>query len=418
MSWARNNLKSILTFLAKYIVRKYHPIIIVITGTVGKTSTKEALYTILRHTKRVRASTGNHNNEFGVPLTIIGEYQKVGGVFFWMQVILRGIGLIMKRSPYPDVLILEYAADHPGDIRHLLKIAQPHISIVTAIGDIPVHVEFYSGPDAIAREKARVIEALPRNGYAILNADDQAVLHMQEKTQAQVISFGVSPSAEVRITQCKNTSEKLPEGGYRPRGMSCKLEQGGNVVPVRIENVFGQSQAYAIAAASAGALALGINLVRSAEALQYYESPVGRMRLLNGVKSTYILDDSYNASPLSMRNALETMRDLKAQRKIAVLGDMRELGRYGPQAHEAIGELVPEIFDRLVTVGNQAKFLAEAAIKKGMPHTHVMSFDTADQASIEVQGLLEKGDLVLVKGSHSVGLERIVEEIKYIKTRG
>lgn len=407
-----NILKKILRWLARKTIAKYRPGIIAVTGSVGKTSTKDAVYAVLRHVRHVRASSGNFNNELGVPLTILGDWREIKGPLFWLKVILTGIKNLIFKVKYPEVLILEYAADRPGDIRYLLEIAKPQIAVVTAVGEIPVHVEFYSGPEAVAREKSRIVEALPLEGFAVLNFDDLAVLDMREKTRAHIITYGFGEGAAVRIRGLENRSEQLPGGSWRPVGVSFKLEYEGSFVPIRLNNVFGKAQAYACAAAAAVGLSFGVNLVRIADALHYYQAPPQRFKLVPAVKGAFILDDSYNASPASMRAALETLGDLKAKRKVAVLGDMLELGKYSIEAHEAIGQLCPRKVNFLVTVGPHAKFIADAAIKAGFKKENVLSFDNADEAKLEVQGLIEKGDLVLVKGSRAVCLDKIVKEIQ------
>ncbi|MEK9186168.1 MAG: Mur ligase family protein, partial [Patescibacteria group bacterium] len=346
-------LKWKLRLLAKLTIRKYQPGIVGITGSVGKTSTKEAVNVVLRSFRSVRASSGNFNNDIGLPLTILGNYDRVGGVFFWCQVILASCLRLLVRVNYPEVLILEYGADKPGDIKYLLEIAKPQIGIVTAIGDIPAHVEFYSGPETVAREKSRLVEAIGATGFTVLNFDDQAVLDMKERTRAHVVSYGFGEGSEMRIT---NFEHRLDNG--RPAGISFKLEYGGSFVPVHLEDSYGKAQTYAAAAAAGVGIVFGLNLVKIAEALGYYQSPEHRMKLLVGVKGTYVLDDSYNASPASMHEALNTIRSLGKMRKIGVLGDMLEIGKYTIEAHEEIGRMAAKAFDALVTVGSRAKFIA------------------------------------------------------------
>src|SRR3989344_4286708 len=239
-------LKWILRTLAIWTVKKYQPGVIGITGSVGKTSTKEAIHTVLRSIRRVRASSGNFNNEIGLPLTVLGDWNKISGELFWLKVIFAAILKLIFPVKYPEILILEYAADRPGDIKYLLEIAKPQIGVITAIGDIPVHVEFYSGPDEVAREKSRLVEFLPSAGFAVLNFDDKRVLELKERTRAHVITFGFNKGAEIRITRFsagggpfserENSSEE-----ERPVGISFKLEHLGHSVPVRLEGVFGKS---------------------------------------------------------------------------------------------------------------------------------------------------------------------------------
>ncbi len=402
-------LKWVLQILAKWTIRKYQPGIIGVTGSVGKTSTKEAVYVVLRFLRSTRVSSGNFNNEVGLPLTILGSWTKIGGPLFWCRVICASLLRLIFRVNYPEILVLEYGADRPGDIKYLLEIVKPQIGIVTAIGDIPVHVEFYSGPDAVTREKSRLVEALPATGFAILNFDDEAVLDMKERTRAHIMNFGFGEGAEVRITNFENRMEN-----GRPAGIAFKLEYGGSFVPVRLEDSFGKAQAYAAAAAAAVGLAFGVNLVKIAEALSYYQAPEHRMKLLVGVKGTYIFDDTYNASPLSMHAAINTVKALGNMKKIAVLGDMLEIGKYAIEAHEEIGRIVAKVFDVLVVVGPRAKFIAESAHKSGMAKRSIWSFDTADGAKLKVQELIKKGDLILVKASRAMQLDKVVEEIRQV----
>lgn len=427
-------LKLILKKLSQLMVRRFKPQVIAITGSVGKTSVKEAVYAVLSHLtgsegetyRRIRKSEGNLNNELGMPLTIIGEWKKeelklvgrdeppgekkIKKSIFWLKVILIALGriLFMRKSDYPKLLILEYAADRPGDIKYLSEIAMPYIGIVTAVGEIPVHVEFFSGPEAVIREKSRLIESLPANGFAILNFDSEIVMRMKERTRARVVTFGFSDGADIKISNLENRSEN-----DKPLGISFKLEYGGSFVPVVLRNSFGKAQAYAAAVAACVGLIYDLNLVEIAETLLNNYSPAkGRMNLLEGIKGAYIIDDTYNASPLSMQEAFETLRDLTAKRKIAVLGDMLELGKYSIEAHESIGRLVVGIADILIAVGPRAKFIAESAKTAGMDKHKVLSFDTAGEAGIAVKDLMKTGDLVLIKASRAVGLDKIVEEVR------
>jgi UDP-N-acetylmuramoyl-tripeptide--D-alanyl-D-alanine ligase len=310
---------------------------------------------------------------------------------------------------YPEILVLEYGADRPGDIKYLLSIARPNVSVITAIGDIPVHVEYYAGPDEVAREKGRLIEYLPAGGFAILNIDDDTVMNLQSRTRARVMTFGFNKGAEVRISRFEN---KVHDG--IPVGISFKLEHGSAVVPVRIDNAFGRAHAYAAGAAAAIGIVFGMNLVTISEALARYTAPESRMQLVPGIKYTSIIDDSYNASLIAMRSALETLAALPAKRKVAVLGDMLEIGKYTREAHEAVGRVAAESTNVLFTVGPRAKFIAEAARGAGMKRTAIFSFDTADEARKPVQDFIKKGDLVLVKGSHSMELDKIVGGIREV----
>lgn len=403
-SFLRSKLKRILRFLAKRTLAKYQPGIVGITGSVGKTSTKEAIYTVLRNFRKVRSSAKNFNNELGLPLTILGDWQETS----WLKIIIVSFFRLIfgKKSDYPEMLILEYGADRPGDLDYLLDIAKPQIAVITAVGDVPAHMEYYDSLASVAKEKTKIVRALPAIGFAVLNYDDKTVLDIKKSVNAPVFTFGFGEGSQMRISGFENRSD---DG--KPIGIIFKLEYNNNSVLVRIDGAFGKAQAYAAAAAACVGVGFSFNLQRIAEALAYYKPPPHRMKFLMGLKDTYIIDDCYNASPLSMRSALETIKDLPAKRKVGILGDMLELGQYTIEAHEAIGHLAAKTFNLLITVGSRAKFIADAARKRGMAEEKIKSFDTADEAGMEILSLLKIGDLVLIKASRGIQLDKIIEEI-------
>ncbi len=393
--------------LSKLTIWRYRPGIVGITGSVGKTSAKLAIASVLEGERSVRYSRANFNNELGLPLTILGNYEKIEGVFFWPKVIFKALWNIVFKKDYPEILILEYAVDNPGDMKYLLSIAKPNVSVITTVGEIPAHVEHYSGPEEVAKEKAKLIESLPAAGFAVLNYDDETVMDVKERTRAHVVTFGFEKGAAVRITgfEPRNESE-------RPIGVSFKIEYGGSFVPVRLDGAYGRTQGYASAAAAAVGLIFGLNLVKISAGLEQYAPAEHRMNIIPGVKYTYILDDCYNASPQSVYAALDALREMPAKRRIAVLGDMLEIGKYTMQAHEKIGAIASKVVDVLFAVGPRAKFIAEGARAAGMPKRNIYEFDTADEVGTAVQDIMKKGDIVLVKGSHAMQLDHVVEEIK------
>ena len=399
-------LKFVVRWLANLTLLRYDPGVVGVTGSVGKTSAKRALNVVLGSDRRVRAAGKSFNNELGLPLTILGDWDSTEGFFFWPKVVFSAIlQLLKKNENYPQIIVLEYGIDRPGDMDYLLEIARPQVGIVTALSDIPVHVEFFSGPDAIRREKAKLVGALPVTGFAILNGDDDAVLKMKTETRAHPMTFGFSKGVEVRISGFQNQLDK------KFRGVSFKLTYGGVTSAVSIENVFGKSHAYSAAAAVAAGLIYGISLGKLAEALSGYKPVPGRLNLIPGLKESFIIDDTYNSSPAAAYEALRVLGSLKAKRKIAVLGDMLELGKYTMEAHENVGKLVPKNADFLFTVGNRAKFIAERAVKSGFPKNKVLNFMDVGEAGLELQRKMQKGDLILVKGSQSVRMEKIVKEV-------
>ena len=406
-------LQFILTALAKAYVWRYKPAIIAVTGNVGKTSTKEAIKAVLGKIKKIRSGAGNLNNELGVPLTILGnwseQYYESGGTpWFWFKVLALGAGRLIFDGSCPEILLLEFGADRPKDIKRLTAKFKPHIGVVTTVGEVPVHVEYFSGPEAVAKEKAKLQEPLLSSDFAVLNHDDAAVLDMKNKTKARVTTFGFTDGATVRIS---NFDFRTDEAG-RPAGTTFKLNYGESFVPVKLEDALGKSQAWAAAAAAAVGLIFGMNLVTISDALQLYRAPKGRLKLLKGIKNSLLIDDTYNASPASMHIALETLKmlPLNTGRRIAVLGDMLELGRYSLDAHREIGNLVGSFADKLVCVGAKARFMADSAANQ-MSGENIFVFDASGQAKNKVKEILTEGDLVLIKGSQGIRMEKIVEEI-------
>ncbi len=408
-SFLQKKLEILLAILARWTIAKYEPSVIGITGSVGKTSTKEALYAVLRNLRSVRASHGNLNNELGLPLTIIGDYDRGGGFWFYCGVILKALFQLMRRRKYPEILILEYGIQKPGDMKYLLDIVKPSIAIFTALGETPVHVEYFSSPESLAREKAKLIEAVSAIGFAVFNKDDEMVASSLERTRAHLMSFGFSSDADVRITTFANLATE-----EHPFGISFKLNYAGNFVPVKFAGIFGKSHAYAASAASCVGLIFGSNLVRIAESLSNHYNPAKhRMSLVSLQKGAFAIDDSYNASPMSMRAAIEAVKELEAKRKIGVLGDMRELGKYAIAAHETMGEFAAGVFDILIGVGPLGKILAEAAKKIGkIAHDKVFVVEDAAGATALLRDLLKSGDLVLVKASRAIGLDKLIDDLR------
>lgn len=423
-------IKNLLKYLAKLTILRYKPAIVGVTGSVGKTSTKLAVAAVLGSERRVRASKGNFNGEIGLPLAILGDWSSedlrlisrdtpAGKYFFrkllfFIKIMSRaGWGLVWK-IPYPEILVLEYGVDRPGDMKFLLKMARPNVAVLTAIGETPAHVEFFANPGEVAKEKAKLIEAVPSTGYVVLNADDETVMELKVRTRGQLMTFGAAKNATVKITGFENRAE-----GDTPMGASFKLEHAGSFVPVRLDGAFGRSNAYAASAAACVGLVFGMNLVGISGALEtYYRPAPHRMELVPGVKGIWIIDDSYNAGPLSMRSALETLKDLPAKRKIAVLGDMLEIGNYAEEEHRKLGRQAAKVADVLVAIGKHSSLIAEGAREGGLPRSKVQEFENVDEAGSPVQTMVQRGDLVLVKSSHAVRLDKLVADIRSFEQAG
>ena len=391
---------------SRFILKKYKPEIIAITGSVGKTSAKEAVFSVLSRKFSVRKSEKSYNTELGVPLTLIGSPNAWYSPAGWLKLMAKGVRLILKKEEYPSKIILEIGADRPGDIARFSRYLKPKIGVVTAVGEIPVHVEFFAGPEEIAKEKAKLIEILPATSRAILNGDDFTVLEMKEKSLAQVLTFGFGDDLDLRASEYK-----LLYNESSPEGITFKLDYLGSSVPMRIFNAFGKQNVYAALAAAAVGSSYGINLVEIAEALSVYVPPPGRLRLIEGEKETWILDDTYNSSPQAVHAAIDVLKDLPAKRKIAVLGDMLELGKFTVQAHQKVGQSLKGVADIVIACGMRAKFIAEELKNRRFPAKSLIIVSDSFEAGKELEKIIQPGDLILVKGSQSMRMERAVEEI-------
>lgn len=407
--------KAIIWFLtneAKLILKKYQPKIIAITGNVGKTSTKDAVAAVLKSKFSIRESQKSYNSEIGVPLTIIGAETGWHKPSKWLAAIFKGAVLLTKKKKYPDILVLEMGADRPGDIERFAGWIKPRVVVVTALGEIPVHVEFFSGLEAVAKEKSKIIRPLGNDDWAIFNNDDKSVSEMRDKTKAGVLTFGMGEGADILGSNYHIIYRKDEKTGLEtPEGITFKTDFKGSSVPVRLANTFGRHHVYAALAALAVGISQDLNLVEISEALSLYSAPPGRLKLIEGIKNSWILDDTYNASPMAVQAALDVLAEMTAGRKIAVLGDMLELGRYAIEAHRQVGRKVGGIADLIFLVGPRSKFIAEVCREKGMAAEKIYEFSDSREAGKKLQNIIDKGDLILVKGSQNMRMERTVEEI-------
>lgn len=396
-------LQAILKIISSGIIRKYRPLIIGITGSYGKSSTKMAVFSAISPFMNVRASHGNFNNELGFPLSIIGDYRKISGEYFWLKVIFSGIKKLIVKSSYPQALVLEYAADAPGDLDYLISIARPDISVVTGVSKIPVHVEFYSSPEEVVTEKAKLISALSESGSAIINADDDYVRLMGRANKGKTVTFGYSLLSDIRLAEFKNDVS-----GNTPTGISFKIIAANKILPVKIAGTVGRAQTFAAGAAVAVASVLNLDLFMVRDALMNYSPLSGRGKIIKGVRGSWLIDDTYNAAPAAMESALEALRETKAKRRVAVLGHMAELGQFHDEAHLIIGKLAAKSSDLLFVIGEKAAKITEGALSAGMDESKIRRMADIDSARASVVTALQPGDLVLIKGSQSARAEKIV----------
>jgi UDP-N-acetylmuramoyl-tripeptide--D-alanyl-D-alanine ligase len=350
-----------------------------ITGSLGKTTTKEVVAGVLGARRRVFKSEGNLNSEIGLPMTV-----------------LNGLDAADQQ---PEIAVLEMAMYQLGDIRYLARLARPTIGVVTTV--LPIHLERMGTIDRIQQAKQELVEELPPDGVAVLNADDQRVARMAAATSARIVRYGVDETADVR-------AEHIESNGLR--GVEFDLLSVGERRHVHLP-LLGAQSVHAGLAASAVALESGFSLTEAAEALQAL-SPTLRLLVVDGVNGSRVVDDSYNASPESVLAALNLLHELPGRRKIAVLGDMLELGSEEEASHRRVGNRAAAVLDLLITFGQRSKITAREARSAGLRPEQVFEA-TGDAEIIEyLRASLRPGDDVLVKGSLAMGMSSVVRGIR------
>ncbi len=403
-------LQNILAWLARKTLDRTHPAVVAVAGSVGKTSTRRAIAAVLSRSYDVRQSHKNFNNEIGLPLTILGE-KRTGGKnpFLWALILTRGLitAYTVKPGKYPKVLVLEMATDHPGDLKYLCSIAKPDVAVVTAVAE--EHTEFLGDLKGVADEEGSILDALPSDGVAILNADDPLVIEMRKRAKGDVATFGFSEKAHVRA---QNVVVEEAMGTYFTR---YEIAVGGRVTPITLSDCIGEGNVMAATAAAAVAFAMGIDDKLIAPGLGAYQPPPGRLRPLAGIKRTFLLDDTYNSSPKAVELALETFMSLPKEgegRRYAVLADMLELGALTDQTHRRVGaQAAASGIDVLLCIGPKSKALCDEAMKNGMSEDRVFHLHDAVEAGHFLQERIKPGDMVLVKGSRGMRMERTVKDL-------
>lgn len=398
----------ILTYEAMYLLRRHKPYIIAITGSVGKTSTKDAIYTVLKDHGSVRKSEKSFNSEIGVPLTVLGLPNAWNSPIGWLRNIVDGALAAFFAHSYPEVLVLETGVDHPGDMASLTKWIKPDLVVLTCLPAVPVHVEFFASPAAVIAEKMQLVSALKSDGVLVYNADDAIIAEQLPTVLQRTVGYGRYHTADVTLIR-----DQQVYCDDMPTGIACQVQVHGSSSTLELTGVLGLPPLYAASAAIAVGIERGLSLDVCVSALKSANfAPNGRMRIISGLKGTVIIDDTYNASPIAMEQALVTLKEVKyAKRRIAVLGDMLELGKFSATEHHKIGVISATTADIVWTVGVRAREIAQGALIGGLSEKHLRQYDDPARAGRELQSFLEPGDVILIKGSQGMRMERIVEEV-------
>ncbi|MFA3842950.1 UDP-N-acetylmuramoyl-tripeptide--D-alanyl-D-alanine ligase [Streptomyces aureus] len=367
--------------LAQHVLTRTGAQVVALTGSAGKTSTKDLLAQVLAHHGDTVATPGSFNTEIGLPLTV------------------------MRAAESTRYLVLEMGARHVGDIAYLASLTPPQIGVVLNVGS--AHVGEFGSREAIATAKGELVESLPpadQGGVAVLNADDELVAAMATRTTAAVVTYGTGESADIRATGINVTEGRASFTLHTPHGTA----------PVALR-LLGAHQVHNALAVAAAVHALGMDTGRIAQALSAAE-PVsaGRLQVLERADGVTIINDAFNANSESMRAGLETLTSVAGDRRtVAVLGEMKELGDTAKAAHADVGRLVGELgIDVLVTVGTTDEMTALADAARPASPLRIESADDPDVLLPLLNRVLKSGDVVLVKASKSVGLEKFANILR------
>lgn len=409
-SFFKSILVYVLTFLARATLAIFKPKIIAITGNIGKTSTKDAISAVMAKQYLVRGSHKSFNSEIGVPLTILGEDNQWGNVFGWIAVCVRATLRLIVREEYPTWLILEVGADKPNDIRTITEWLRPHIVVLTQFGEVPVHIEnFKNDRDLVIKEKAYLPQALKKNGIFIFYGDDLDTQGIAQHIQHAQMTFGFRDTNTVQILETKIMY--TDKGIVKGMEYIIKTPHAG-IITIQKEGFLGNTYASACAAACVIAQVCGVESKYIQDALTAYVPEAGRMRIIEGIKNTILIDDTYNAAPKAMQHALDTLGAIDTpHKKIAILGDMLELGKHTEKAHRNIGAKVASVAHILITVGIRARFIVTGALDAGMKDDQIFQFENSRSAGKFAESLIQEGDIILLKASQGIRMERATEEL-------
>lgn len=398
-------IQKLLKILTRRVLEKQRPQVITVTGSVGKTSTKQAICLVLNGKFSVRGGAKNYNNELGVPLAVLGLESPQKSVIGWLKLFALGFCLsLFKESNYPEILVLEIGADKPGDLKYLLEMIPAGLlkaAVLTAVA--PAHLEFFGTMEKIFQEKISPFFFLAKDGLAIINRDNCDVQKIKEKIHSVVITFGIKQPADITINNIRQVES----------GLSFQLKNNGQALDFFLPEAVYFHQIYPLLAAVAVGVFYKMNLRDISQNLANYVPPAGRMRRFKGQNESLIIDDTYNSSPESCKRALEALSTLtQAKRKIAVLGDMLELGEMSEEFHKTIGQIAARLkIDCLVSYGQMAQFIAKAGQESGLAKEQVFSFFDLEKISGFLKKFIQAGDIILVKGSQGIRMEKIVKNI-------
>ncbi len=393
-------------WLAGQVAGRYQVKIVAITGSVGKTTTKEAIWLVLKQAHSAQRSMYNTNTGWGVAASVISPgFEPIftssgkARITLWQMVLLKlkGLWRLVYKQKYPDVLVLEMAADGPGDIGWFNKWFDYDVAVVTTIGD--AHLEFYKDRGELVKEKLSIIHKLKSNGLAILNGECEDCKEAQISNTQRKYSFGLGSSNDY---WAEKSGDDFVLHGLNSE-LQVKLPEGRQFIPAALV-------AFAVGEE------FGLTKEQITLGLAELQPIVGRFQITRGQKWT-VIDDSYNANTESMKIALLSLRDIAQGRKVAILGGMREMGSVTESGHEQVGQWAARQVDLLIGMGKEGEMIAQSALVAGMKQENVVKIlwdennPNVDSAISQILPILEEGDTVLVKASRALHLDKLVARL-------
>ena len=432
---------TILIFEVKLILKKNKPKIIAITGNLGKTTTKDFIFEALKDNlidqnknSLVLASKKSMNSEFGVPLTILELNTGWNNIFSWFEILIKGFIKIFDKFPY-KYLVLEIGADAPNDIKNICKYIKPDIAVLTAFAETPVHIEFFhNNRDLLIREKKYLIENIKEGGLFIYNKDDKDCENIKkefENKNIKIKSFSIKDNnADIFISDIEVNIEEINNHLQKINGTTAYINfKDGNIKKkIILNDVLGEAIFYSLLPSILIAEELNIDINKAIFDIEGAERTKGRMRILNGIFNSNIIDDTYNSSPKALQNGINLIKNIKMKsKKIFVIGDMLELGDYTKREHEKAGKDIATVTDILITSGIRSKILGESAINGGINKENVFIMENSIKAGEKLLEILEKlkeedyksgktqnqigGYLIFIKGSQGARMEKALSKI-------
>ncbi|MFA7216831.1 MAG: UDP-N-acetylmuramoyl-tripeptide--D-alanyl-D-alanine ligase [Candidatus Paceibacterota bacterium] len=404
-------IKRLFRYEASLVLKKYKPKIIVIIGSVGKTSTKEMVYSALSQKYFIRKNEKSFTASLGIPLVIIGGVFGRGSLFDWLKNLFRGFILIIKKVKYPEYLILEVDNDKPGDLKTVSEMLSPDLVVMTSIGDMPTHVEVFGSKEKVLKEYDDYLKSLKPECKIIYNKDGEVVRSLIENKDFEKISITIDGEGNINADNRKFLYGKN-DGMNILTGVSYDIGRGDEKQNIIIFDSIGIHSKYATLLACGVGIFLGIPFLKSVSLLSKYKVLPGRMKIISGIKNTTIIDDSYNSSPVAMNESLNTFSRLDISgKKIVVIGDMLELGKYSGEEHKKLAHKIKDIADVVIFVGIRTRLTGEELLNLEYPKENIFYFDDSENAGKFLQNYIQKGDCILVKGSQAMRMEKTVEEI-------